>query len=143
MPTIPSNTSHARSFSAISRLFISKSPPGFIGVTILSRNFFVHSNRQIFGSSAYFPGSQVPPNNLSRCIYLAQKFGVSHNQCLCCRWCTCSLLQQSYPVSKSLICRWEVFPPNYLWFHLQYLVIWRHQNISRWDCCCCMSNFYN
>ena len=61
VPTIPSNTSQARSFPIISRLFISKSPPGFVGVIILDRNFFGHSKRKIVGSSASFPGSQPPP----------------------------------------------------------------------------------
>ena len=59
--TITSNTSHDRSFPAISRLFISKSPPGFVRVMSLTRNFFGHSKRQIFGYSASFSGSQHPP----------------------------------------------------------------------------------
>ena len=61
MPTIPSNTIHARSFTAIYRSFISMSPPGFFGVIGLSRNFFGHPKRQIVGSSASFPGIQPPP----------------------------------------------------------------------------------
>ena len=60
MPTIPSNTSHARIFPAISRYVISKSFPGFVGIISLVRNFFGHSKRQIVSSSAYFPGSQPP-----------------------------------------------------------------------------------
>ena len=60
MPDIPSNTSHARSFPVIYRPFISKSLPGFVCVTSLSRNFSGHSKRQILGSSAYFPVSQPP-----------------------------------------------------------------------------------
>ena len=56
-----SNKSHARSFPSIYRLFISKPPPGFVGMTILARNFFKRSKRQIVGSSASFPGSQPPP----------------------------------------------------------------------------------
>ena len=61
MPTIPSNTSHARRLPAIYRWFISKSPPGFVEVISLARNFFDHSKRHIGGSSASFPGSQPPP----------------------------------------------------------------------------------
>ena len=61
VPTIPSNTSHKRSFTAISRSFISKSPHGFVGVISLARNLFGHSKRNFFGSSASFPGSQSPP----------------------------------------------------------------------------------
>ena len=61
MPNIPSNKIHARSFPAISRLFISKSPPGFVGVISLARNFFCYSKRQIIGSSVYFSGIQPPP----------------------------------------------------------------------------------
>ena len=61
MPTIPSNTSHSRSFPAISRSFISKFPPRFVGVISLARNFFGHSKRQIVGPSACFPGSQPLP----------------------------------------------------------------------------------
>ena len=58
VPKIPSNTSHSRSFPEISKSFISKSPPGFVGMTILDRNLFGHSKRQIVVSSASFPGSQ-------------------------------------------------------------------------------------
>ena len=61
MPTITSNTIHDRSFTAIYRLFISKPPPGFVGVISLARNFFGHSRSQIVGSSASFPGIQPPP----------------------------------------------------------------------------------
>ena len=61
VPTIPYNTSHARSFPAISRQFISKFPPGFISVTSLACNLFGHPERQIVGSSASFPNSQPPP----------------------------------------------------------------------------------
>ena len=60
-PTITSNTSHVRIFPAISRLFISKSTPGFVGIISLARNFFGHSKRQIGGSSANFPCSQLTP----------------------------------------------------------------------------------
>ena len=58
MPTLPSNMSHARSFPSIYRSFISKSPPGFVGVISLARNFIGHSKRQIVGSSASFTGIQ-------------------------------------------------------------------------------------
>ena len=61
VPTIPYNTSHVRSFTSISISFISKSPPGFVGVISLAQNLFGHSKCQIVGSSAYFPGSQPPP----------------------------------------------------------------------------------
>ena len=61
VPTIPSNRSHARSFPAIYISFISNSPPGFVGFISLARNFFGHSKRQIFGSSASFSGGQPPP----------------------------------------------------------------------------------
>ena len=61
MPRIPSNTSHARIFTAISRSFISKSPPGFFVVISLAHNFFGHSKRQIIGPSASFTGRQPPP----------------------------------------------------------------------------------
>ena len=61
MPNIPTKTRHARIFPADSRLFISKSPPRFVGVIILARNFFGHSKRQIVGSGASFTGSQPPP----------------------------------------------------------------------------------
>ena len=61
MPKIPSKTIHARSFSAISRFFISKSPPGFVGLTSLVRHFFGRSKRQIVSSGASFPGIQQPP----------------------------------------------------------------------------------
>ena len=60
MPTNPPNTSHARSFPDIYRLFISKSPPRFVGVISLDCNFFGHSKCQMVGSSASFPGSQPP-----------------------------------------------------------------------------------
>ena len=53
-PTITSNTSHVRIFPAISRLFISKSPPGFVSIISLARNFFGYSKHQIVGSSAFF-----------------------------------------------------------------------------------------
>ena len=59
VPNISSNTSHARSFPAISRSFIYKPPPGFVGVISPSCNFFGHSKRQNVGSSAYFTGSQL------------------------------------------------------------------------------------
>ena len=60
VPAIPSKTSHARNFPAISRSFISKPPHGFVGVISLDRNFFGHFKRQIVGSSASFPSSQLP-----------------------------------------------------------------------------------
>ena len=65
MPTIPSNTSHARSFPAISRSFIFKPHPGFVGVISLARNFFGNYKRQIVGPSASFTGSQPPPTDAS------------------------------------------------------------------------------
>ena len=61
MPTIPSNTIHARRFPAISRSFISKSSSFFVSVTSLARNLFGHSKRQLVGFSASFPGIQPPP----------------------------------------------------------------------------------
>ena len=61
VPTIPPSTSHARSFPAISRSFISKYPSGFVGVISLARNLFGHSKHQIVGSSESFPGNQPPP----------------------------------------------------------------------------------
>ena len=61
MPTIPSNSIYDRSLPFISRSFISNSSPGFVGVTSLACNLFGHYKRQIFRSSASFPGRQPPP----------------------------------------------------------------------------------
>ena len=61
VPEFPSNTIHTRSFPAIYRSFISKSPPGFLGVISLAHNLFGHYKRQIFGSSAFFTVSQPHP----------------------------------------------------------------------------------
>ena len=61
MPMITSNTSHARSFTDIYRLFISNTSPDFFGVIILAQKFLRYSKRQIVGSIAYFPGGQPPP----------------------------------------------------------------------------------
>ena len=58
---ITSNTIHSRSFPEIYRSFISNFPPGFVGMTSLTLNFFGHPKCQIVGSGASFPGSQPPP----------------------------------------------------------------------------------
>ena len=82
-------------------------------------------------------------NTFSRCIYPAQKLGVSHDQLLFHIWFMWSFLQQHYTDSKFLLYSWEIFPPKYSRFHLQDFVNWSHQKLSYWDCCCCMLNFSN
>ena len=79
-------------------------------------------------SQCIFYWYSTTSNNLSRCIYPAQKFEVYHDQILC-RCCfKCSLLHQSSPVLEWLLCSWEMFLLIYWRFHLQDFVNWRHQN---------------
>ena len=65
MPTIPSNTSHARIFPTIYRSFIINPLHGFAGVISLVYNVFGHSKRQIVGSVASFTVSQQHPTSSS------------------------------------------------------------------------------
>ena len=135
MPKIPSKTIHARSFSAISRFF-KPSTPLVCQRDQPSPQFLLPFQAPDCRFQCIFSWYSTASNNLSRCIYQAQKSGVSHDQCLCFSWFTCSFLQQHYPVSECLLCISEIFLPNYSWFHLQGFFNWRHQKNFRSDCCC-------
>ena len=96
---IPSNTSHYRSFPAISRQFIYKYPPWVCRSYQPSPKFIWTFQAPNFRFQCIFSWQPTVSNTLSRCIYTAHKLGVYHDQLLCCCCFMCSFLNQCSPVS--------------------------------------------
>ena len=142
MPKIPSNTSHSRSFPKIYRSFISKSPPGFVGVTSLERNLFGHPKRHIFGSSASFPGIQPPPTPSPDASTQHRNLGspmTNSFYVVGSREASFSSVLQS---QNACFVAGKYFHRNICGFTCRILLI-GVIIFSLWDCCCCMSDFSN
>ena len=142
MPMITSNTIHSRSFPEISRSFISNFPPGFVGMTSLTLNFFGHPKRQIVGSGASFPGSQPPPTPSTDADTQPRNLGSPMNNYFNVVGSCASYFRNVIQSRNACFAAGKYSHQNICSFTCRILLFGVNRK-SRWDCCCCMSDFSN